>query len=132
MSKNQTILIVDDDPDVVRGIKLRFDAAGYETIVADSAAAGIMQARASSPDAIVMDVRLKEGNGMEAVEELKQDQNTKGIPIVMLSACVGMQQQALDLGARFFLRKPFKGREVITAVESAINESNKHLLSMKK
>lgn len=124
MPSNKTILIVDDDQDMVDGMKLRFQCAGYQTIVADSAESGVQAARTQHPEAIVMDVRMNDRSGLEAVEELKRDKLTEHIPIVMLSGCVSSQQQALDKGARFFLRKPYRGREVLTAVEAAIEETH--------
>lgn len=123
MSEAKTILIVDDDADVVRGMELRFHTAGYRTLVAHTAESGMLAARAQQPEAIVMDVRMEDRSGLEAVEELKRDKETENIPIVMLSGCVNSQQQALDKGARFFLRKPYRGNEVLTAVEAAIEES---------
>jgi CheY-like chemotaxis protein len=126
MPDAKTILIVDDDHDVVQGMKLRFHAAGYSTIVADSAESGMLAARTQHPQAIVMDVRMKDRSGIEAVEELKSDRETQDIPVVMLSGCIAAQQQALEKGARFFLRKPYRGREVLTAVEAAIEESHQN------
>lgn len=123
MSKEKTILIVDDDEDVIRGMKLRFQTAGYKTLVAHTAESGMSAARSQNPEAIVMDVRMDDRSGLEAVEELKQDKLTEHIPIVMLSGCIGSQNLALEKGARFFLRKPYRGTDVLTAVESAINES---------
>lgn len=125
MSKAKTILIVDDDQEVVLGMKLRFSAAGYRTLVANSAESGMQAARAQRPEAIVMDVRMEDRSGLEAVEELKRDKGTEDIPIVMLSGCINSQQQALEKGARFFLRKPYRGSEVLTAVEAAIEESDR-------
>jgi CheY-like chemotaxis protein len=126
----RTILIVDDDDDVIRGMKLRFGAAGYRTLVAHTAESGLLAARDQHPEAIVMDVRMKDRSGLEAVEELKRDKQTENIPIVMLSGCVSSQQQALEKGARFFLRKPCRGNEVVAAVEAAIEESQQFLMDI--
>jgi CheY-like chemotaxis protein len=124
MPETKTVLIVDDDEDVVRGIKLRFATAGYRTLVARNAESGMRAARAEHPEAIVMDVRMNDRSGLEVVEELKRDKQTEHIPIVMLSGCISAQQQALEKGARFFLRKPYRGNDVLTAVEAAIEESH--------
>ena len=129
MPDTQTILLVDDDDDVVRGMKLRFETAGYRTILANSAASATVSARTLQPQAIVMDVCMKDGSGLEVIEELKNDRETQHIPIVMLSGCISSQQRALDNGARFFLRKPYKGNEVLAAVETAIEESHLALLA---
>jgi CheY-like chemotaxis protein len=126
MSEPKTILIVDDDLDVIHSMKLRLKTAGYGTIVANSAESGIQAARTQRPEAIVMDVRMNDRSGLDAVEELKSDELTEDIPIVMLSGCVGSQRQALDKGARFFMRKPYRSGEVLNAIELAIEESHQH------
>lgn len=123
MLKTPTVLLVEDDQDLIRGIKLRFDAEGYQTLVADGVETGMSAARTQQPHAIVMDVRLRDGCGLEALAILKNNIETRHIPIVMLSGCVGSEQKALDNGARFFIRKPYRGQQVLVAVQSAIQES---------
>lgn len=74
----------------------------------------------SRPDAIVMDVRMPRMDGLTALAELKADPDTRDIPVVMLSASLPDQKEALDRGARFFLRKPYGGQALIEAVRSSL------------
>ena len=125
MRNPKTILLVDNDADVVRGMRLRLSAAGYDTVIATDADAGVRAARESHPHAIVMDIEMPGASGLDALDSLKADTSTQDIPIVMLSGCVGHQTQALDRGARYFLRKPYTGADVLRALASAMDESEK-------
>ena len=123
MHRNKRILIVDDDQDVLLGVSTRLKAAGYKTMTEANGAAAVATATKTTPDAIVMDLRLPEQDGIAAIEELRSSAETRGIPIVMLSASLRDQQRALDAGARFFLAKPYHGSKLVDAVDSAVNEA---------
>ncbi len=124
MSKPRQVLLVDDDPDVIRGASLRLRAAGYDTISAADGAQGVATAVDQHPDAILLDVRMPRMDGLAALEKLQENEDTKSIPIVMLSASLVDQQKALEAGARYFLTKPYQGNTLLTAVESAMTEHN--------
>jgi DNA-binding response OmpR family regulator len=123
MHSRNCILVVDDDRDMVRGARLRLGAAGYETLVAFDGAEGVAKAIDNLPDAILLDILMPRMNGLRALVELRAHQQTKCIPIVMLSARVVDQQAALDAGARFFLTKPYRARKLLEAIESALDKT---------
>jgi len=123
MHSRNRILVVDDDRDMVRGARLRLGAAGYETLVAFDGAEGVAKAIDSLPDAILLDVLMPRMSGLSALAALRSHQQTKNIPIVMLSASLIDQQAALDAGARFFLSKPFRAHKLLEAIESALDET---------
>ena len=83
---------------------------------------GVQRAVADRPDAIVLDVRMPKKDGMTALAELQEQDETRHIPVVMLSASVVDQQRALEAGARFFLTKPYQGRDLLSAVSAAIDK----------
>jgi DNA-binding response OmpR family regulator len=114
------VLMIDDDQEIVRGACLRLAAAGYRMLTAGDAEAGIAAARANHPDVILLDVRLPRRDGLSVLSELKRRSETKHVPVVMLSASVVDQQAALDAGARFFLRKPYRGDMLVQAVSAAL------------
>jgi CheY-like chemotaxis protein len=120
MSDLSTVLMVDDDSEIVCAACLRLQAAGYRTLTAGDGEAGIATAIANQPDAILLDVRMPRRNGLSALTELKRRPETKQIPVVMLSASVVDQQAALDAGARFFLRKPYRGDMLVQAIQTAL------------
>ena len=122
MSEKQTILLVDDDQAILDGTQLRLRACGYETLNAIDGVQGVATAIKTQPDAIVMDVRMPRMDGLAALTELQENEETKEIPVVMLSASLRDQQRALDAGARFFITKPYEGKNLVRAIESAIGE----------
>jgi CheY-like chemotaxis protein len=122
MPDRRTILLVDDDRDVLQGATLRLEAAGYRIRVAHDGNEVLRNAVAHRPDAIVLDVRMPHQDGLSALAELQTEERTKDIPVVMLSASLGDQRAALEAGARFFLRKPYSGPMLVNAVNQAIEE----------
>ena len=120
MPDSATVLMVDDDREIVRCACLRLQSAGYRMTTAGDAEAGIAAALANHPDVILLDVRLPRRDGLSALSELKRRPETKHIPVVMLSASIVDQQAALDAGARFFLRKPYRGDMLVQAVRTAL------------
>ena len=115
----KTILLIDDDPDLQVGAAARLRAAGYVTTLANNGRQGVDAAIDTRPDAIVMDIRMPQCDGLEALRELKMREDTKDIPIIMLSACVAARQSALDQGAKYFISKPYEGRLLLAAIDSA-------------
>jgi len=115
------VLLVDDDPTLVRALQIRLSAAGYDVVMASNGKAGLEAAMAERPDAIVLDVRMPVLDGLETLAELKRDASTQDIPVVMLSASIVDQQQALDQGARFFLHKPYDAPTIISAIENSLS-----------
>jgi CheY-like chemotaxis protein len=120
MPESATVLMVDDDREIVRGACLRLQAAGYRMLTAGDGEAGIVAAIVNHPDVILLDVRLPRRDGLSALSHLKRQPETKDIPVVMLSASVVDQQAALDAGARFFLRKPYRGDILVQAIGTAL------------
>ena len=123
MPEPKTILLVDDDRDVVLGVSARLRAAGYDSITVRDAEGALATAIERQPDAIVLDVRLPGMDGMAALKEFRSREETRHIPVVMLSASLGSQQAALDNGAKFFLSKPFEGSNLLAALNNAVNNS---------
>jgi CheY-like chemotaxis protein len=121
-SKKQRILLVDDDRDIVDSTRLRLKNAGFETIVAYGGQQGLDAAIEDRPDAILLDVHMPVMNGLETLAELKKHNETKDIPVVMLSASLVHQKPCLDAGARFFVTKPYISSNLIEAIHSAMSE----------
>lgn len=124
MSGKNTVLLVDDDHAILEGARLRLRASGYDTLAASDGLEGVATAMKVKPDAIVMDVRMPRMDGITALTELQENEETKDIPVIMLSASLIDQQRALDAGARFFVSKPYVGTDLLRAVESAIGQSS--------
>ena len=120
MPPNKKILLVDDDQDLLVGVKARLKAAGYNTLTADNGLKGLAAAVEHQPDTILLDVRMDGMDGLSMLSELRKRRDTAKIPVVMLSACVRAQRAALDAGARFFLVKPYDGQQLVGAIDAAV------------
>jgi DNA-binding response OmpR family regulator len=122
MNAPAQILLVDDDRDILFGASLRLAAAGYKTITACDGDEGLESAQLNHPDAIVLDVRMPRMNGLVTLNRLRACQQTRSIPVVIVSASLVDQREALDSGAKFFLTKPYHGDALLAAVASVLNE----------
>jgi DNA-binding response OmpR family regulator len=124
MPDQLAVLLVDDDEEILCAACLRLRAAGFRTLTAGDGEAGIAEAVANRPNAILLDVRLPRRDGLSVLSELKRRPETKDIPVVMLSASVVDQEAALDAGARFFLRKPYRGEMLVQAIRTALETND--------
>lgn len=122
-SAQRRILLVDDDHDIVDSTRLRLQNAGFETVVAYNGEQGLSAAMSELPDGIILDVHMPVMNGLDTLAELKKCEETKSIPVVMLSASLIHQEICLDAGARFFVKKPYVGKNLIAAITSAIADT---------
>ena len=120
MPDKKRVLIVDDDHDIIQGTDLRLRAAGYETLTASDGEQGVASALTNGPQAILLDVRMPRLDGLGALAQLKQHEETRDIPVVVLSASLRDQRAALDAGARYFLTKPYRSNDLLLAVQSAL------------
>lgn len=105
----KTILVVDDNDDVRRLVTKVLAMSGYQLMEADNGAEALAAAEATTPDLVLMDLRLPgELNGLQATSRLKADPRTSRIPVVALTASVmdRDRQQALDAGCSGFIPKP--------------------------
>ena len=124
MAEKRRILIVDDDREIVRGLAIRLRAAGYETLSAHDGEEGLAAAIAEHPDAIVLDIRMPRTDGLAVLAKLREREDTKAIPVVVISANVveNTRAKALELGARYFVVKPFQATTLISTIESVMAE----------
>ncbi len=117
----QNVLVVDDDPELVRLVSAWLNQAGYETASVCDAMTCIQYARRSKPDAIVLDLGLPAGGGLIALERLKRNNETAGIPVVVLTArnTATARTQAEEAGAHAFVAKEGTKDELLAALSKA-------------
>ena len=116
------VLVVEDEPDiaaVLEGILRK----RYRVELARDGAEGVAKARALHPDLVVMDVFLPHMDGLDAVLSLKASSDTADIPVILVSAQVGVADRvrALNLGAVDYLAKPFRSSELLERTERALS-----------
>ncbi|HEV3024330.1 MAG TPA: response regulator, partial [Pirellulales bacterium] len=122
-SSPRRVLVVDDDEDVLQSLDLRLRMAGYDVLTAADGQQAVARAVSDHPDVIVLDVRMPIQDGVAALGELKSREDTRRIPVIMLSASIGDQQTTRELGARYFIEKPFDARTIMSAVETSLQEA---------
>jgi Response regulator containing CheY-like receiver, AAA-type ATPase, and DNA-binding domains len=117
------IMVVDDEPDVLKLLLLRLEKTGYEVFGAKDGREGLELARKVMPDLIILDVYLPDTNGDEIAKILKKDKELKHIPIILISATASsVAQRTKDCGAAGYLRKPFEPEELIRKVRKILGK----------
>jgi two-component system alkaline phosphatase synthesis response regulator PhoP len=118
------ILIVDDERDIVKALMIRLESNGYEVVTAFDWAQGIAMANKEMPDLILLDIRMPSGNGFSVVELLKKSDRTNRIPIIFLTGSPerNAEERAIELGARFYIKKPYDPEELLDAVKRALEK----------
>jgi two-component system alkaline phosphatase synthesis response regulator PhoP len=114
------ILIVDDEPDMVLGLKDNFEFEGYEVLTASDGQTGLERAREQKPDLVILDIMLPKLSGLEVCKMLRGEGFDK--PIVMLTAR-GQEIDkvvGLELGADDYVTKPFSIRELLARVRAIL------------
>ncbi len=112
------VLIVEDDPTLMRGLADNFRLHGYEVRSASDGRSGLAQALADPPDLMLLDIMLPQLNGFEICRQVRQ--RKLDMPIIMLTA-KGQEEdiiQGLDLGADDYVTKPFSIRELLAQVKA--------------
>ena len=120
-SRSKTVLIVEDEQDVIDLLAIRLlKDANYTISTANDGVTGLEKARAELPWIIILDLMLPKMSGLEVCRVLKSDRATKGIPIIMLSAKVSEADRltGLELGADDYITKPFSPREVLLRIRA--------------
>jgi DNA-binding response OmpR family regulator len=112
------VLVIDDETVVGTILRYAFDVDGHQTLVAGDGSTGIEMARSEHPDVIVLDLMMQDVSGYDVLEVLREDEGTKDLPIVILTAMTMQRERdrCLSKGADAVMIKPFDPREVAEAV----------------
>jgi two-component system alkaline phosphatase synthesis response regulator PhoP len=117
------ILIVEDEPNMVAGLRDNFEYEGYEVITAPDGVAGLERALAESPDLVVLDVMMPRMSGLDVCKQLKAKRPS--VPVIMLTAR-GQEVDkvvGLELGADDYVTKPFSIRELLARVKAVLRRA---------
>jgi CheY-like chemotaxis protein len=112
----KTVLVIDDDPNVIYLLRENLAEAGYHVMGAANAEEGRQKARDSKPFAITLDILMPQQDGWQLLHELKSDSVTRGIPVIVLSV-VDNRKLAYRLGAFECLLKPVERELMIATLE---------------
>lgn len=130
------ILVIDDYPDNVFLIQDRLEQEGFEVIKAYDGAMGIQKAIEEKPDLILLDIMMPGISGYDVCKTLSMREETKQIPIILLTALSEAEnlKEGLQAGAFDYIKKPFNKTELIARINSALrfSETNKFLIEIEK
>ena len=118
----QTVLAIDDSPEIHQLLKFRLKNLDVELAHADSGFDGFDQALAVNPDLILLDVMMPDASGFDICRKLKTTKQTRNIPVIFLTGASDVDQKVLgfDVGAVDYIQKPFDSVELNTRVRAAL------------
>jgi two-component system alkaline phosphatase synthesis response regulator PhoP/two-component system response regulator VicR len=118
----QTILVVDDEPQIARLVELNLARAGYAVRLASDGAEALVKIAEERPDLVVLDVMMPRLDGFETLRRIKADPSTADLRVIMLTARSQDEDvfEGYGRGAHWYLPKPFEPDELLTVVRLAL------------
>ncbi len=126
VSMAKKILLVDDEPDLVKMVEMRLIASGYEVITALDGQEGLALAQQESPDLILLDIMMPKMDGYKVCGLLKADVRYKSIPIIMFTARAQAEDKLLgeEVGAEAYINKPLNADELMSTLKELLGEED--------
>ena len=124
--KKQTILVIDDEKDILKLLQYNLEREGYQFLSALTGEEGFELAKAKHPDLILLDLMLPGLDGLEVCKLLQASRDTRHIPVIMLTAKNSETDQVvgLELGASDYVAKPFSTKVLIARVKKAVRQKD--------
>ena len=116
------ILIVDDDPNLCRALKIRLQANHYNTVQASDGYSAVSVAQREHPDLIILDLGLPAGDGFVVLKRLQDSDALSSIPVIVLTARdpQSNQEKTLQAGATAFFQKPADNGELLAVIRATL------------
>ena len=120
-----TVLVVDDDPVILKLLEVNFEMEGFQVVRAADGAEGLERARAVHPDIVVLDVMMPRMTGYEVAKALREDDGTAHIPIIFVTARAQSNdvERGMELGVDDYVTKPFDPLDLIARVNTLLARS---------
>jgi DNA-binding response OmpR family regulator len=118
-----TVLVADDDPDIIRFVEVNLRLEGYQVAVARDGEQALDKALELQPDLVLLDVRMPGIDGFEVCSRLRADPRGTAIPVILLTANIpvsGDHQRARAVGADDFVVKPFDPSDLMSRVRALV------------
>lgn len=111
---NPKVLLVEDEKNIILGVRTCLDAVGYQVHVVEDGEQALEYIKTRKPDLVLLDLMLPKVDGFEVLKTIKQGDSTRDIPVIVLTAKVSQeyQKRAQDLGADCYMTKPFRPQEL--------------------
>jgi CheY-like chemotaxis protein len=116
------ILVVEDEPDLVRALRMRLSSHGYEVSTAYDGIQAMSRIQSEPPDLVLLDIHLPAGNGYRVCEKLRSHPKTWGIPVIAITADPRpeAEEKCRRYGCSAFFRKPYDPHRLLLAIEDAL------------
>ena len=116
------ILLIEDQPEMVKLIKTRLKANGYDVVTAGDGVEGVEKVKTQKPDLVITDLALPKMTGNVVVRVIKKTEELKHIPVIMLSAFVrGNEKDSLEVPADDYMAKPFDAAMLLEMIKKWIH-----------
>jgi two-component system, OmpR family, alkaline phosphatase synthesis response regulator PhoP len=124
MDKNKTIMVVDDNPDIITIVKTILEGKGFSVVSASSGAELLNMLKGQKPDLIILDIMMPEMDGLEVLSRLKAMSETATIPVILLTAKVQYEDVlgGYKLGADYYITKPFTSTQLVNGINLLLGE----------
>jgi two-component system alkaline phosphatase synthesis response regulator PhoP len=118
----QTILVVDDEKDLLDLIEYNLKKEGFDVLKAENGEEGIAVAKEKNPDLVLLDIMMPKMDGMQAVEEMRKDNQLKNIPIIFLTARSDekTEVEGLNKGGDDYITKPISTTKLISRIKAVL------------
>jgi CheY-like chemotaxis protein len=118
MDTKKTIMVVDDNADIITIVKTILEGSGYQVICASSGQELFTYLEKSKPDLIVLDIMMPQMDGLQVLTRLKETADTASIPVILLTAKVQYEDVlgGYKLGADYYITKPFTSSQLLNGI----------------
>jgi CheY-like chemotaxis protein len=125
MENNKTIMVVDDNPDIITIVRTILEGKGFNVLSASSGAECLESLKKQKPDLIVLDIMMPEMDGLEVLTRLKAMAEFNNVPVVLLTAKVQYEDVlgGYKLGADYYITKPFTSTQLINGINLLLGEN---------
>jgi CheY-like chemotaxis protein len=125
MENNKTIMVVDDNPDIITIVRTILEGKGFNVLSATSGAECLEALKSQRPDLIVLDIMMPEMDGLEVLTRLKAMSEFANVPVVLLTAKVQYEDVlgGYKLGADYYITKPFTSTQLINGINLLLGEN---------
>lgn len=120
----KTILVADDNPDIVELLSSRLTACNYNVVTAGNGVNTLLKTIEEKPDLIILDIKMPSGTGIGVYENIQRQKQIADIPVIFITAYASaeIEEQVRELGAEDFISKPFDADELMKKVQNALSD----------
>ena len=125
MDNEKTIMVVDDNPDIITIVRTILEGKGFNVLSASSGAECLATLKTQKPDLIVLDIMMPDMDGLEVLTRLKATSEFSNVPVVLLTAKVQYEDVlgGYKLGADYYITKPFTSTQLINGINLLLGDS---------